>query len=52
MGYQGLDLDGIWVGVHRTSLFPLCKKKFEDKEWTQRRREWYRQTEKNLFKGE
>jgi ribonuclease HII len=50
--YQGLDLKGIWVGVHRTSLFPLNKKKFEDKEWTKRRREWYKQTEQNLYKGE
>lgn len=48
---QGLDLEGIWVGVHRTSMFPIHKKKYEDKEWTKRRREWYRQTENSLFNG-
>ena len=50
--FQGLDMGGIWVGVHRTSIFPLNKKKNETKEWTKRRREWVRQTAENLHKGQ
>lgn len=50
--FEGLDKLGIWVGVHRTSLFPIAKKKREPKEWKQRRRLWHEKTEKNLFQGE
>ena len=42
--YAGLDQSGIWVGIHRTSLFPLRKKKGEDKEWTKRRQLWVQNT--------
>lgn len=49
---QGMDLAGMWVGIHRSSTFPISKRKYEPKEITKRRREWVRQTETNLFKGE
>lgn len=49
--FHGLDMDGIWVGIHRTSMFPINKKKREPKEWTRRRREWVNQTESNLIEG-
>lgn len=50
--FDGLDTRGMWVGVHRTSLFPLTKKRGEAKEWTQRRRLWINATELHLHKGE
>lgn len=51
--FRGLDQRGIWVGVHRTSLFPLSKKRGENKEeWTQRRRNWVSLTEESLHRGD
>lgn len=46
--FTGLDERGIWVGIHRASLYPLTKKGFEDKKWTERRRLWKAVTEHNL----
>ncbi len=46
--FSGLDHLGIWVGIHRTSLYPLAKKEFEDKSWTVRRRHWVEITETGL----
>ena len=50
--YKGLDESGLWVGIHRSSLFPLAKKKGESKEWTLRRKLWVKTTEENLYKGD
>ena len=50
--YGGLDQSGIWVGVHRTSLHPLAKRKGEAKDITIRRREWVSKTETLLFEGD
>jgi ribonuclease HII len=45
--YEGLDKLGIWIGVHRTSLFPICREPYESSNWTRRRKIWIKQTEKN-----
>lgn len=50
--FHGLDMNGILVGIHRTSMFPLAKKSNEPKEWKIRRREWIRLTELKLFSGD
>jgi ribonuclease HII len=50
--FRGLDQRGIWVGVHRTSLFPLSKPWRVDKDWTLRRRLWIQRTEEYLHKGD
>lgn len=49
--FDGLDHRGIWVGVHRTTLFPLAKRKGEDKSWTIRRRDWIQTTENELMRN-
>lgn len=49
--YDGLDQSGIWVGIHRSSLFPLSKKRGEEKGWTVRRRGWVKKTEDKLHGG-
>lgn len=50
--FNGLDENGILVGIHRTSMFPLAKKKNESKEWKIRRRLWISNTEQRLYSGE
>lgn len=50
--FEGLDNNGILVGIHRTSMFPLAKKKNESKEWKLRRRNWITTTEQRLYTGE
>lgn len=47
--YEGLDARGIWVGVHRTSLFPICREPYESSKWTRRRKLWIRTTEKEIL---
>lgn len=49
--YAGLDREGIWIGVHRTSIWPLHKNAHEQKEWVRRRALWVRQTENNLYRN-
>lgn len=46
--FYGLDQRGIWVGIHRTSQYPLSKKGLERKDWTERRRHWITLTEQDL----
>ena len=50
--FEGLDKSGIWVGIHRTSLSPLAKKRGEPKDWVKRRGLWIKKTEENLYKGD
>lgn len=50
--YAGLDKSGIWVGIHRTSMFPIAKARNEEKDWRVRRRIWVDKTEKGLYKGD
>lgn len=47
--YEGLDASGIWINVHRTSLFPICREPYETSYWTKRRKKWIRKTEQNLL---
>lgn len=49
--YAGLDQDGIWIGVHRTSIWPLHKNAKEKKEWVKRRSLWVHKTESNLYRN-
>lgn len=49
--FKGLDQSGLWVGIHRTSLHPLAKRKFENKDVRDRRREWTNKTEEFLNYG-
>jgi len=46
--FNGLDKRGIWVGIHRTSLYPLSRKGSEDSSLTDRRYKWIAITEKEL----
>jgi ribonuclease HII len=50
--YKGLDESGMWVGIHRTSLSPLAKRKGEPKDLTKRRRSWVDKTEETLYRGD
>ena len=43
--FKGLDQRGIWVGIHRTSLFPLSRGRGEPKSYTTRRKNWLEITE-------
>jgi ribonuclease HII len=47
--YDGLDKRGIWVGVHRASLFPICREPHEPYVWTKRRKLWIKKTEATLL---
>lgn len=49
--FKGLDQSGIWIGVHRVSMFPIAKKKEDDKVWKARRKLWGKQTEIKLLGG-
>jgi len=50
--YSGLDKSGLWVGIHRTGLPPISKKRGEHKDVSKRRRLWIEKTENNLYKGD
>ena len=48
--FQGMDEGGIIPDLHRTSMYPIAKKKNESKEVSIRRRKWIQVSEEKFFK--
>ena len=49
--FKGLDESGLLPGIHRTSMYPIAKKKNEPKDISARRRSWILTTENRFFEN-